>query len=89
MGTELMRFIQTKKQLMDPRAQERKAKADRDEHLATSMPPGTTFEQMHEWCDKASSLNDKCQTPRSKARRRPRPSRRRRAPPVARLVDPA
>ena len=27
------------------------------------MPPGTTSEQMHEWCDKASSLNDKCQTP--------------------------
>lgn len=63
MGTELLRFIQTKKKLIDPRAQERKAKADRDEHLATTMPPGTTSEQMHEWCDKASALNDKCANP--------------------------
>ena len=38
-ATELLRYIVSKIQMVDPRAQERKANADLESHLNTSMPP--------------------------------------------------
>ena len=59
-ATELLRYIVSKIKMVDPRAQERKANADLESHLNTSMPPGVTAEQMFEWCDKTETLNAKC-----------------------------
>lgn len=59
-ATELLRYIVSKIKMVDPRAQERKANADLESHLNTSMPGGITSEQMFEWCDKTETLNAKC-----------------------------
>ena len=59
-ATELLRYIVSRIKMADPRAQERKAIADLENHLSTGMPPGVTSEQLFEWCDTTEVLNAKC-----------------------------
>lgn len=63
LGTELLRFIQSKTQMLDARVQERKAKKDFDKHAASNMPDGVTTEEMDTWCDTLVALNEKRDNP--------------------------
>ena len=63
-GTALLRYIASRTKLADPRAQQRKAIADLENHFKTRMPAGLDSEQMSAWCDTAEVLNSKLHTPK-------------------------
>ena len=62
-GTPLLRLVNEKTTMLDPKAQDRAAKKEYQDHIATAMPEPLDTAGMDAWLDRAVTLNARRTTP--------------------------